>query len=267
MTGYNGPRLRAPSWVAYTVPVQTVMSPLGREAEPVNDRPGKEVVPMAMVSKIRTVGKAAGVATAAAPYAQKLMQDTDLRSSIRQVMHSVGELYERLSADGGLQRLATDDKVRRDVDRIIESLQSSARSVTRDTRRRSSRRALVIGVGLGVAASAVAVAAFYPRIRRSILSTAGDAREKISATVDDARGKVAASADDVREKASATVDELRQRASRTARDARGKVSEGVNGARKKSSDVLDDAGQKLSHGADQAGESASDALDEVRRAV
>lgn len=203
---------------------------------------------MAMVSKIRTVGKAASIATAAAPYAyhaQRLMQDTDLRSSIRQVAQSVNELYDRLSGDGGLHRLATDDKVRRDVDRIIESLQSSARSVTRDTRRRSSRRTLVIGVGLGVAASGVAVAALYPRIRRSILSTAGDARERISATVDDARGKVASSADDVREKASATVD----------------------GARKRASDVLDDAGQKLSHGADEAGESVSEAADEARRAV
>jgi vacuolar-type H+-ATPase subunit H len=200
---------------------------------------------MAMVSKIRTVGRAASVATAAAPYAQKLMHDTDLRSSIRQLVQSVNELYERLSGDGGLHRLASDDKVRHDVDRIIESLQSSARSVTRDTRRRSSRKALVFGVALGVAASGVAVAALYPRIRRSILSTAGDAREKFSATVDDARGKVAASADDVREKASATVD----------------------GARKTASDILDDAGEKLSHGADEAEEGMSKAADEVRRAV
>jgi ElaB/YqjD/DUF883 family membrane-anchored ribosome-binding protein len=199
---------------------------------------------LATISKIRTFGKAAGVATAAAPYAQKLMQDTDLRSSIRQLVQSISELYDRLSGDGGLQRLATDDKVRQDVDRIIESLQSSARSVTRDTRRRASRRTLVIGIGLGVAASGLAVAALYPRIRRSILSTAGATRERISATVDDARGKVAASADDVRERASATVD----------------------GARKRASDVLDDAGQKLSHGADEAGESASEAVDEVRRA-
>ena len=182
---------------------------------------------MAMVSKIRTVGRAAGAATAAAPYAQKLLQDTDLRSSIRQLVHSVNELYERLSGDGGLHRLATDDKVRHDVDRIIESLQSSARSVTRDTRRRSSRKSLMLGVGLGVAASGVTVAALYPRIRRSILSTAGDAREQMSATVDDARGKVAASADD----------------------------------------VLDDAAQKLTHGADEAEEGVSEAADEVRRAV
>jgi ElaB/YqjD/DUF883 family membrane-anchored ribosome-binding protein len=198
-----------------------------------------------MISKIRTVGKAASVATVAAPYAQKLMQDTELRSNIKQLAQSVNELYDRLSGDGGLRRLATDDKVRQDVDRIIESLQSSARSVTRDTRRRSSRRALVIGVGLGVAVSGVAVAALYPRIRRSILNTAGDARERISATVDDVRGKVTASADDLGETASATVDEVRETAS----------------------DVLDEAGQKLSHGADEAGEGVSEAADEVRRAV
>ncbi len=222
---------------------------------------------MAMVSKVRTVGKAAGVVTTAAPYAQKLMQDTELRSSIGQLVHSINELYDRLSAEGGLRRLATDDKVRQDFDRIIESLQSGARSVTRDTRKRSNRRALVIGVGLGVAASGVAVAALYPRIRRSILSTAGDARERISTTVDDARGKVAASADDVREKASATADELRERASKTASDVRGKVSESVNGAQKRASDVLDDAGQKLSHGADEAGEGTSEAADEAPRVV
>ena len=220
-----------------------------------------------MISQMRTVGKAAGVASAAAPYAQKLMKDPDLRSSIRQLVQSVNQLYDRLSGDGGLHRLATDDKVRQDVDRIVASLQSSARSMTQDTRRHSSRRALVIGVGLGVVASGVAVAVLYPRIRRSILSTAGDAREKISATVDDARGKVAASADDVREKASASVDELREKASKTAGDVRGKVSESVDGARSKASDVLDDAGQMLSHGADEAEDGTSEAADEVRRAV
>jgi len=225
------------------------------------------VVTLNTISKMRTVGKAASVATAAAPYAQRLMQDTDLRSSVRQLVQSINELYDRLSGDGGLHRLATDDKVRQDVDRIIESLQSSARSVTRDTRRRSSRRALVIGVGLGVVASGLAVAALYPRVRRSILSTAGDARERISATVDDARGKVTASADDLREKASATVDEVRERASKTASDVRGKVSESVDGARKKASEAVDDAGQKLSHGADEAGESVSEAADEARGAV
>ena len=203
---------------------------------------------MAMVSKIRTVGKAASVATAAAPYAQKILHDTDLRSSIRQLMQSVNELYERLSGDGGLHRLATDDKVRHDVDRIIESLQSSARSVTRDTRRRSSRKSLMLGVGLGVAASGVTVAALYPRIRRSILSTAGDAREQM-------------------EKASATLDELREKASKTANEVRGKVSESVGGARKKASDVLDDAGHKLSHGTDEAAEGMSEAADQARRAV
>jgi hypothetical protein len=222
---------------------------------------------MAMFSKIRTVGKTASVAAAAAPYAQRLMQDTDLRTSIRQLVRSVNELYDRLSGEGGLHRLATDDKVRQDLDRIVESLQSSARSVTKDTRRRSSRKTLVIGIGLGVAASGVAVAALYPRVRRSILSKAGDAREKITATVDDARGKVAASTDDVREKASATVDDLRERASKATRDADGKFSKSVDGARNKASDVLDDAGQKVSSVADEAEESVSEAAEEVRRAV
>lgn len=207
---------------------------------------------MAMVSTIRTAGS---VASAAAPYAQRLMEDADLRSSIGQLVHSANDLYDRVSGDGGLRRLATDDNVRQDVDRIVESLQSSARSVARDTRRRTDRRALVIGVGLGVLASGLVVAALYPRIRRSILSTAGDARERISATVDDARGKVASS-----------TDELRERASRTARNVRGKVSEGADGARKQASEVLDDASQKLSKGAEEAGTSVSDAVDEVRRA-
>ena len=185
---------------------------------------------MAIVSRIRTAG---GAASAAAPYARRLMEDTDLRSSIGQLVHSVNELRDRVSGEDGLRRLATDDKVRRDVDRIIESLQSSARSVARDTRRCTSRRALVIGLGIGVVASGLALAALYPRIRRSILSTAGEARERMSAAVDDARGKV-----------TAPVDELRERASKTARDVRDKV-----------------AGS-----ADQAEASVSDAADELRRA-
>ena len=190
---------------------------------------------MGTISKIRTVGKAAGVASAAAPYAQKLMHDSDLHSSLGQVLHSANELYDRLSGDGALRRLATDDQVRRDVDRIVASLQSSARSVTRDTRRRSGRGALLFGIGLGVAASGAAVAALYPRLRRRILSTAAEAREKISATVDDVREKVAAPVGDVREKAAATVDDLSERAAKATRDAGEKVSKSVDGVHKKAS--------------------------------
>jgi hypothetical protein len=82
-----------------------------------------------MTSKIRSVSKAAGAATGAAPYARKLMADEDLRSSVKHFVKSADRLYNQLSSDVRARALATDDGVRRDVDRIIDSLQGSARSV------------------------------------------------------------------------------------------------------------------------------------------
>jgi len=175
-----------------------------------------------MTSKIRSVSKAASAAAAAAPYARKLVTDEDLRSSVKHFVKSADHLYNQLSGDDRLRKFATDDKMRRDVDRIIGSLQGSARRVGRGTRRRVDRRALIIGAGLGLMVAGLAMAALmYPRTRRGMVRVAGETRERATATVHDVREKVSGTVDDAREKVSGTVDDAREKVSETAGKLRG----------------------------------------------
>ena len=164
-----------------------------------------------MTSKIRTVSKAASAAKTAAPSARKFMDvtDEDLRSSVKHFVKSADRLYNQLSSDVRARALATDDGVRRDVDRIIDSLQGSARSVRRDERRRLDRRALVIGAGLGIMVACLAAALLYPRTRRRMVRVADETRERATATVRDAREKLSGTVDDADEKVSEATGELR----------------------------------------------------------
>ena len=189
---------------------------------------------MAMISRIRSASKAADAAVAVGPYARKLMAgaDEDVRSTAKHVVDSADHLYARLSGDVRGLALATDDEVRRDVDRIIGSLQDSAHSVGQGARGRLDRKALVIGAGLGLMAALLAVALLYPRMRRRIVrvadetrerasTTAREARERVSETVDDARKKVSGTVDDALVQVSETVDDVRQKAAKTADKLRG----------------------------------------------
>ena len=189
---------------------------------------------MAMLTKIRSASKAADAAVAAGPYARQLMAgaDEDVRSTAKHVVDSADHLYARLSGDVRGLALATDDEVRRDVDRIIGSLQDSARSVGEGARGRLDRKALVIGAGLGLLAALLAVALLYPRMRRKIVrvadetrerasTTAREARERVSETVDDARKKASETVDDALVQVSETVDDVRQKAAKTADKLRG----------------------------------------------
>ena len=193
---------------------------------------------MAMLTKIRSASKAADAAVAAGPYARNLMAgaDEDVRSTAKHVVDSADHLYARLSGDVRGLALATDDEVRRDVDRIIGSLQESARSVGENARGRLDRKALVIGAGLGLVAALLAVALLYPRMRRRIVrvadetrerasTTAREARERVSETVDDAVTQVSGTVDDALVQVSETVDDVRQKAAETANKLRGAAGE------------------------------------------
>ena len=189
-----------------------------------------------MTSKIKSVSQAASEATS--PYARKLMAETDedVRSGLKHFVASADRLYNQLSSDVRVRALATDDELRRDVDRIMGSLQDSARSVGRNARGRMDRRALVIGAGLGIVAACLAAALLYPRMRRRIVrvadetreratTTVSNAREKVSETVDDAIDKVSGKADDALVKASDKVDDARKKVSKTADKLRGATGE------------------------------------------
>lgn len=119
---------------------------------------------MAVTSKAKTVVKAAGVATAAAPYVRQLLEDDELRENLRQLARSASHLYGQVSRDDGLRTLATDDTVREDIDRIVASLQTGARLVTGERRRRRNWTTMIVAAGVGSAITAFVV---YSRTKRS----------------------------------------------------------------------------------------------------
>jgi hypothetical protein len=118
---------------------------------------------MGFIGNSKTVAKAAGAATVAAPYVRALASDEELRGTLRDLAKAVNHLYG-VSREDGLRTLATDESVRKDVDRIVASLQESVRRVAEDTRPRRhwGRWMMIIGIG-----SAAAGAIFFWRSRSS----------------------------------------------------------------------------------------------------
>ena len=118
---------------------------------------------MAMMDTRRVV-RAAGVASAAAPYVRRLMSDESLREELRSLIRSANHLYDELSRNDTIDKLINDDNIRKDIDRMLESMQKAGRLAT--ARRRGPNWlaiAIVGGVAGGIAALLV-----YPRTRRGI---------------------------------------------------------------------------------------------------
>jgi hypothetical protein len=82
----------------------------------------------------RQIAKAAGAATAAAPYMRRLVDDQELRESLRSVFRSASRLYDELDADDRFRRILTDDHIRKDVDHMLEAMQDAGRRVVRPRR-------------------------------------------------------------------------------------------------------------------------------------
>lgn len=162
-----------------------------------------------MNNRIRNVGRTANAAAAAAPYVRKLMTDEELRTSFKRFVKSADHLYRQFSADDRLSRLATDDKVRQDVDQMIGSFQGGARHVRRGARIHAARKMLVVGAGLGVAATALAGALMFRRDRRGMDGFAGETRGWASAPAYDTREKTSGTAPDTGAKGVEAADKLR----------------------------------------------------------
>ncbi|HMK93222.1 MAG TPA: hypothetical protein VK576_09495 [Thermoleophilia bacterium] len=114
-----------------------------------------------------TMLKAAGAASAAAPYVRRIMSDDELRADLRRIVNSARHLYDQLSEEGVSKLL--DDDVRKDVDRIMEAVQGAGERIVAP--RRSHTGAWVVGgtlIGLGVAGLLI-----YPATRRVIMKSVG----------------------------------------------------------------------------------------------
>lgn len=112
--------------------------------------------------------RAAGAASAAAPYVRRIVSDDELRSDLRTLIVAGRHLYEGLTANG-VSKLLEDD-VREDLDRIVASLQGASERVIRP-RRSSHWGAWVIGGAL--IGGAVAGLLIYPGTRKPLLRAVG----------------------------------------------------------------------------------------------
>jgi hypothetical protein len=114
------------------------------------------------------VMRAAGAAGVAAPYVRRIMSDDELRRDLRALIVAGRHLYEGLTENGVSKLL--DDDIRKDVDRIVASLQDASERVINP---RSHTRWGAWLVGGTLIGGAVAGLLIYPGTRKQIMRTLG----------------------------------------------------------------------------------------------
>ena len=123
---------------------------------------------MAFSENRATVLRAAGAASAAAPYVRRIMGDDELRRDLRTLIVAGRHLYEGLTTHGASTLL--EDDVRKDLDRVVASLQDASERVIRP--RRSSHWGSWI-IGGTLVGGTVAGLLIYPGTRQPILRAVG----------------------------------------------------------------------------------------------
>jgi gas vesicle protein len=214
---------------------------------------------VAITSRIRNAGKAAG-AVSAAPYLSRFTSDGAVSSSVRDFLTSADRLYADL-ADGNIGGLHI------------------SRRAAREAAGRRERKALLIGAGLGMGIGGLVTAALiYPRSRREMARVVRESRERAAAAAHDARDEASDTAAGVRHRASSTLEGAREKVTGTVHDVRDRISgrlgeagetvgQAVDEAGAEASDAVAGAGEKAAEMAEQAEEKASDAAGELPRAV
>ena len=137
----------------------------------------------------RQVVKAAGAATVAAPYMRRLMDDAELRDHLRGMFRSASKLYDELSEDDRFRKLLTDDRIRKDVDNVLEHMQDAGRRVVKP-RRRWGRVIVITGLATGAT-----VIALYRPARERVVAAARGTTSKATEVVRGSNGKAAETVD------------------------------------------------------------------------
>jgi len=112
--------------------------------------------------------RATRAASAAAPYVRRIMGDDELRRDLRTLIVAGRHLYEGLSTHGASTLLG--DDVRKDLDRVVASLQDASERVIRPRRSSHWGSWLIGGTLIG---GAVAGLLIYPGTRQPILRAVG----------------------------------------------------------------------------------------------
>jgi hypothetical protein len=112
--------------------------------------------------------RAAGAASAAAPYVRRIVRDDELRSDLRALVEAARHLFDEIAASGPSKLL--DDDVRKDLDRIVASLQGAGGRVVHQRRRSGWVRWAIGGAVIG---GTVAGLLIYPATRRQLMRAVG----------------------------------------------------------------------------------------------
>ena len=124
---------------------------------------------------------AAGRASRSNPYVQRMIQDEDLRESLRTAFESARRAYERMSnGKGPAKALFDDKKTQRELREAASSLREAADTLrgAGRTRRRSGRRAGVLMLLVGF----VAALALSEGLRKKVLDMLFGAEEEFEYT-------------------------------------------------------------------------------------
>ena len=132
---------------------------------------------MAKSTKAKRARDAVGSA-ADNQYLRRLMEDEDLRDSVRDAVEAAKDAYERLSSNGNVIDTAIDDKkLHKDLKETAESLRDASNRLRGKQKERHWGRILLIGV-----AGAVLAIVISEDLRKALLDKLFGAEEEFEYT-------------------------------------------------------------------------------------
>ncbi len=132
---------------------------------------------MAKSTKAKRARDAVGSA-ADNPYLRRLMEDEDLRDSVRDAVDAAKDAYERLSSNGNVIDTAIDDKkLHKDLKHTAENLRDASNRLRGQEKKRRWGRVILIGL-----AGAALALALSEDLRKAVLDKLFGAEEEFEYT-------------------------------------------------------------------------------------
>jgi hypothetical protein len=112
------------------------------------------------------------------PYLRRLIEDEDLRNSLRDAVDAARDAYDRLSSNGNVIDAAIDDKkVHRDLKSAAENLRDASQRLRGEERKRHWGRLILVAV-----AGAILALVLSEGLRKSLLDAMFGAEEEFEYT-------------------------------------------------------------------------------------
>jgi hypothetical protein len=112
------------------------------------------------------------------PYLRRLIEDEDLRNSLRDAVDAARDAYDRISSNGNVIDAAIDDKkVHRDLKSAAENLRDASQRLRGEERKRHWGRLILVAV-----AGAILALVLSEGLRKSLLDAMFGAEEEFEYT-------------------------------------------------------------------------------------